>query len=80
MTEDVKMNGKKYSHFPQETDFYNHSPRYHSKRDIKIFKDLAEDSYFNYGKYKTTEALRRLYTEKTGKTSNVHKYNVYKVE
>ncbi|UTI43286.1 DNA cytosine methyltransferase [Niallia sp. RD1] len=74
--QDIKQNGKKYSHIPNEVKVPNHDPRYHSKRDIGIFKLLTKDIEQRIFKYVSTEALKRLYTETTGKKSNVHKYYV----
>lgn len=54
----------------------NHMPRYHSDRDIKIFRELAEDLTKKNRKYKTTDDLKKLYTKVTGKNSTVHKYHV----
>lgn len=73
---DIKDKGKKYSHKPSDVKFSNHEPRYHSRRDISIFKELALDIEQGTFKYMSTDALKRLYTERTGKTSNVHKYYV----
>ncbi|MBU3105831.1 DNA cytosine methyltransferase [Clostridium gasigenes] len=75
---DAKIGRKKYSHFPEITEYEEHYPRYHNKRDIEIFKELAFDIEIGENKYSSTEALKRLYTEKTGKESNIHKYNVLK--
>ena len=76
LKEPINISGKKYSHKPVITDFYNHVPRFHNQRDMEIFKELAKDVYYGYNKYSTIKALKDLYTQKTGKTSNVHKYNV----
>lgn len=76
LAEPVKISGKKYSHFPTMTDFYNHTPRFHSQRDIEIFEELAKDIYYGHNKYSSIQSLKDLYTQKTGKTSSVHKYNV----
>ena len=73
-----KIGKKKYSHFPESTEYKDHYPRYHNKRDIEIFKELAFDVETCQNKYNSIEALKKLYTEKTGKESNVHKYNVLK--
>ena len=54
----------------------NHEPRFHSERDIKIFKILADDIKKGTNKYTNTEALIKLYKEQTGKDSKFHKYNV----
>ncbi|WP_291287161.1 DNA cytosine methyltransferase [Flavobacterium sp.] len=54
----------------------NHVPRFHSERDIEIFRILANDLKTRENKYSTTKSLIELYKEKTGKDSNFHKYNV----
>ena len=54
----------------------DHTPRFHNQRDVSIFKLLAEDIETNTNKYTSSEALKSLYTEKTGKISSVHKYHV----
>lgn len=54
----------------------NHTPRFHSQRDISTFKLLAKDKLNKVRKYDTTESLKELYTKLTGKKSNVHKYCV----
>lgn len=75
--EPVKLNGKKYSHtFHNNDNIYNHLPRYHSKRDINIFKLLCEDIETGKNKYISIDALKQLYTEITGKKSNIHKFYV----
>lgn len=71
-----KIGKKKYSHFPESTEYKDHYPRYHNRRDIDIFKELTLDIESGKNKYNSTEALKKLYTEKTGKESNIHKYNV----
>lgn len=71
-----KIGKKKYSHFPEFTEYKDHYPRYHNRRDIEIFKELALDIESGKNKYNSTEALKKLYTKKTGKESNIHKYNV----
>lgn len=76
--EEYNAKGKTYSHTPFETEINDHYPRYHSKRDIEIFKELAQDIESGTNQYDNTKALMELYTEKTGKESNIHKYNVLK--
>lgn len=56
----------------------NHDPRYHNKRDIKIFKMLAEDIETGNNEFTSIEALKKIYTKFTGRTSKIHKYNVLK--
>lgn len=67
---------QKYSHTVCQCEVKNHLPRWHSQRDIEIFRLLAEDIEQKRFQYITTESLKKLYTEKTGKVSNVHKYHV----
>ncbi|VYT96199.1 Modification methylase HaeIII [Clostridium tertium] len=73
-----KVGKKKYSHFPDATEYKDHYPRYHNKRDMDIFRELAFDIESGKNQYSSAEALKKLYTEKTGKESNIHKYNVLK--
>lgn len=55
----------------------NHIPRYHNKRDVEILRELALDASLGANrKYGTIAALKQLYTQKTGKISNIHKYFV----
>lgn len=75
--EPVRKNGKKYSHtFHNRPDVFNHLPRFHSKRDIGIFKMLGEDIENGTNRYVSIDALKELYTEITGKNSNIHKFYV----
>lgn len=67
----------KLSHYSTpECDAINHSPRFHSIRDIEIFKLLAEDIASGACKYTDTKKLIKLYHECTGRKSTVHKYYV----
>ncbi len=59
-----------------ENTALNHNPRYHNPRDVEIFEELATDLTRKSRKYKTIDDLKKLYTEKTGKTSSIHKYYV----
>jgi DNA (cytosine-5)-methyltransferase 1 len=76
LKEDVRINGRHLSHSLCNPPVNGHIPRFHSLRDIEIFKLLAEDIESGRREYTSTAALKKLYTEKTGKTSNVHKYHV----
>lgn len=77
-TDDIfKSGGKKYSHTPINSEnILNHIPRFHSKRDIEVFKLLTNDIESGCNKYTSTQALKDLYTEITGKKSNIHKFHV----
>lgn len=71
-----KYEGKNISHNLPVPWVENHIARWQSDRDIQIFRLLEEDVESGRHEYVTTDALKKLYTEKTGKTSNVHKYYV----
>lgn len=73
---EIRVGGRRFSHAPYETEFDAHFPRFHNRRDIAIFRDLAEDIASGEMKYDTPEKIKKLYTERTGKKSNVHKYYV----
>lgn len=72
-----RKDGKKYSHTQNpDPSIQNHEPRFANARDIKTFRLLAEDIESGNNKYTSVESLKDLYTEVTGKTSNVHKFYV----
>ncbi|WHX41177.1 DNA cytosine methyltransferase [Mesobacillus sp. AQ2] len=72
---DYILNGRKYSHI-FNNDISNHVPRYHNRRDINIFNILCEDIESGRNEYTTSQALMELYTQMTGRNSNIHKYHV----
>lgn len=74
--EDIKINGTRTHHSLPQPEVANHIARWQSDRDIEIFKLLTEDIESGRKNYTSAEALKKLYTEKTGRTSNVHKYHV----
>lgn len=74
----LKEEINKKSHTESSGKISNHSPRYHNKRDIMIFKELALDIELGINKYKTAEAMNKLYFERTGNKTNVHRYHVLK--
>ena len=80
LDEDIKVKGKKYSHSLPVGGPPNHEPRWHSKRDQKIFYMLAEDIESGKNQFTSAESLKKLYTEVTGHKSNVHKYYVLRWE
>ena len=73
---DEKYKGKRISHSVPEPFVPNHIARWQSERDMEIFKLLTEDIESGRNEYISTDSLKKLYTEKTGHTSNVHKYHV----
>lgn len=72
----VDPENKKKSHTPADSKVLNHYPRFHSVRDIETFRLLAEDLESGKNLYVSVEALKELYTLRTGKVSAVHKYFV----
>jgi DNA (cytosine-5)-methyltransferase 1 len=77
----LKTPVKKVSHYTEDkTLIADHTPRFHSSRDIDIFRLLAKDIESEQFKYIHSDALKQLYTEKTGKISAVHKYHVLRKE
>lgn len=72
-----KAGKSKRSHVQRDTRFFmNHVPRFHNARDISVFRLLAEDIKSGRKEYVSIERLKQLYTEVTGKVSNIHKYYV----
>lgn len=75
----IESNHNKISHKVEnltQNTVLNHEPRYHSQRDINIFKTLALDIHLNKNEYTSSKALIKLYQEITGKNSKFHKYHV----
>jgi len=76
LNEPVKLKGRVHSHYFQNSEIPNHIPRMHNKRDMQIFADLASDIETGQNKYQSIAAIKNLYIERTGKSSNIHKYYV----
>lgn len=76
LEEEQKHEGKRISHSLPTPYVANHIARWQSERDIGIFELLTKDIETGRNAYTSTQALKNLYTEKTGKKSNVHKYHV----
>ena len=75
----IRKDGRKYSHAPISSDsVLNHEPRFHSKRDQNVFSLLAEDIQSGRNQYTSIDSLKQLYTRVTGKTSNIHKYYLFR--
>ena len=72
----IVYNGRKLSHSLPEPMINGHVSRFHSKRDVEVFKLLEEDIASGRMEYTRTDTLKEIYTKLTGKTSNVHKYYV----
>ena len=76
LKEELRYEGHRLSHSLPDPFVDNHIARWHSSRDIGIFKLLTEDIESGRNQYLSIDSLKKLYTERTGKTSNVHKYHV----
>ena len=76
-----KKHGRVLSHhYDEDSMILNNLPRTHNKRDIEIFKLLAEDIETGKNEYIKADKLKQLYTTITGKSSNVHKYHVLRLD
>lgn len=64
--------------YSNDSGINGHNSRFHNKRDQEIFYDLAKDIEDGSMIYNKAEALIELYYQKTGRRTNVHKYNVLK--
>lgn len=53
-----------------------HVPRYHNLRDMGIFKMLAEDIETGEKKYTNAAAITKIYEQKVGSKSPIHRYHV----
>lgn len=76
VAEDIKINGTRTRHSLPQPEVPNHIARWQSDRDVGIFKLLTEDIESGRCEYTSIGALKQLYTDVTGKESNVHKYHV----
>lgn len=78
-TETVRTYKKrKTAHTVPVMEINNHISRYHNQRDIQLFSMLAADIEKGTNQYLSIDARKNLYTQLTGKTSNIHKYSVLK--
>lgn len=58
----------------------DHEPRFHNSRDVATFRMLAEDIQSGRMQYASTDSLKELYSQLTGKNSNIHKYHVLRAD
>lgn len=72
---DEESRGKRRSYNYEETINW-HKPRYHNLRDMGIFEMLAKDIETGENKYVEAEAIAKLYEEKIGSKSPIHRYHV----
>ncbi|WP_216524773.1 DNA cytosine methyltransferase [Streptococcus lutetiensis] len=68
--------GRKSYEELEENPFNWHKARYHNLRDMEIFRLLSEDIESGRNKYINSEAISRLYEEKVGSKSPIHRYHV----
>ena len=71
---DDHKNGIAYS--VPDTEVSWHSSRYHSIRDMEIFKMLAEDIESGRNEFVDSKTLSKLYEERVGSKSPIHRYHV----
>lgn len=67
---------KKKSHSIPESKVSWHVPRYHNPMDVEIFRELALDIETGENKYTSANELNKIYEQRTGKKTSVHKYHV----
>ena len=67
LQQDIKYNGKRLSHARPEPFVENHIARWQSERDRGIFRLLTEDIESGRNEYVSADALKKLYTDMTGK-------------
>lgn len=66
----------KFSHSIPESKYSSHIPRFHNRRDIDIFRMLAEDIERGTFEYTDSKKLNEIYNNATGGNTSVHKYHV----
>lgn len=67
---------KKEAYAKVECNASWHEARYQSPRDIEIFRMLAADVESGANEFKSSKALSKLYEEKVGSKSPIHRYHV----
>lgn len=70
------FDGIRTAHSIPDSKIKNHISRYHNERDIELFRLLSSDIETGRLEYESIEARKALYTERTGRVSNIHKYHV----
>ena len=71
--EEKRINKKAYSY---QEGINWHVPRYHNLRDMDIFIMLAEDIETGEMKYTNAAAITKIYEQKVGSKSPIHRYHV----
>lgn len=70
------VSGKKVSHITPACNISWHRPRFHNQRDMDIFNMLAKDIETKEYKYIDRQVLSKIYEEKVGSVSPIHRYHV----
>lgn len=76
LEEPIRWEKRKLSHSLPDPMINGHVSRFHSKRDIDVFRMLEEDIESGRNEYISIDSLKQLYTDLTGRKSNIHKYHV----
>lgn len=71
--EEKRTNKKAYTY---QEGINWHIPRYHNLRDMDIYKMLAEDIENGEKKYTNAAAITKIYEQKVGSKSPIHRYHV----
>ncbi|HHF4334714.1 DNA cytosine methyltransferase [Haemophilus influenzae] len=71
--EEKRTNKKAYTY---QEGINWHIPRYHNLRDMDIYKMLAEDIETGEKKYTNAAAITKIYEQKVGSKSSIHRYHV----
>ncbi|HEO6947002.1 TPA: DNA (cytosine-5-)-methyltransferase, partial [Streptococcus agalactiae] len=72
--DEKKRTNKKAYTYQEEINW--HIPRYHNLRDMDIYKMLAEDIETGEKKYTNAAAITKIYEQKVGSKSPIHRYHV----
>lgn len=72
--DEKKRTNKKAYTYQEEINW--HIPRYHNLRDMDIYKMLAEDLETGEKKYTNAAAITKIYEQKVGSKSPIHRYHV----
>lgn len=75
---DVESHKSRKAYTVPECNVTWHKSRYHSVRDMEIYEMLAKDIETGKNEYADSKALSKLYEERVGSKSPIHRYHVLK--